>query len=356
VTAPAAAPATVEPAVLAPMVTGIGVACPGTDDPARLLAAGVADPAADGSWFDVRARLGGRGYKYLPPACHYLLAAARQALADAGGCLDRHLPTGRALAVGTTGAVAALHAEMDSTVVASSADALSPALAPFFSVNLVAGRVSMEHAIKAFNLTLNTPAVGGLEALQAGSRAVAAGRATLLLAGATEPAAARSAGPGAAGTGAGAAAGGAPVGAVVLVVEPAPPAGVVGYGSCVTRTLFLPPRLLATPAGWRAAVARVQAEVERLVGPAAVAGCHAFTAGSPVGAAVTAALGRAGLPATQAPAGTVAGGGCLAPVLRVAGRLAAGGPAELVVATSAQGHVGLTLVRCAAGRDRRPGC
>ncbi|CAM5265221.1 hypothetical protein SCALM49S_01153 [Streptomyces californicus] len=65
------------------VVSGIGVVTPWSDTPADAAVA-TGRPSEPGDWFDHRERLGRRGYKYLPTATQYFLAAARSALADAG--------------------------------------------------------------------------------------------------------------------------------------------------------------------------------------------------------------------------------------------------------------------------------
>jgi|GEM_PF-2806692 len=227
------------------VVTGVGVCLPWTDRAAD--AAAEPAPGAPDGWFDPKVRLGRRGYKYLPPACQYLLAAGRAALADAagpgdaeaGGVLASVDPSARGVAVGTNCAASRLHAEMNRTIIETDADEISPALAPFFSINLFGSRLGAEHACQAFNLTLTSPRLAGLDAFALGARAVRLGRAEVLLVGVTEDAVA----PGEGGMA------GAEVGAVVLVCEPESRArarGAAPRGRVVTRT-----RAAAGPAaGW----------------------------------------------------------------------------------------------------------
>jgi 3-oxoacyl-[acyl-carrier-protein] synthase II len=58
--------------------------------------------------------------------------------------------------------------------------------APNFSINLVASPLSERHGLRAFNVTLTSPVVAGLEAILLGVRAIRTGRADLVVAGATE--------------------------------------------------------------------------------------------------------------------------------------------------------------------------
>ncbi|WP_282961702.1 beta-ketoacyl synthase N-terminal-like domain-containing protein, partial [Streptomyces sparsogenes] len=137
----------------------------------NLVVSGVGTVRAEG--FDFRTALGPRGYKYLPPASQFFLAAAKRALADAGPrSLEAVDPERRAAAVGTNSAAASLHDAMDRTVIETGAAELSPATAPYFSINLFGSRLATEHHLKGFNLTFTSPRVAGLEALQNGGRAL----------------------------------------------------------------------------------------------------------------------------------------------------------------------------------------
>ncbi|WP_052713696.1 beta-ketoacyl synthase N-terminal-like domain-containing protein [Streptomyces katrae] len=152
------------------VVSGIGVVTPRGDRPRE--AARGARPAAAaraGDWFDHRTRLGPRGYKYLPAASQYFLAAAKEAMADARDEPDRWPAELRGAAVGTNSSAAALHEAMDRTVLAEGAAALSPVTAPYFSINLFGSRLATEHGLKAFNLTVTSPRVAGLESLETGA-------------------------------------------------------------------------------------------------------------------------------------------------------------------------------------------
>jgi 3-oxoacyl-[acyl-carrier-protein] synthase II len=170
------------------VVTGIGVVSVWGDDPARLdLRTSGTPAAADDGWFDTAAELPGRGFRHAPSSCRYLLAATRRAVKDAGAAAFAAVPEERrGMAVGTNNGNTALLEAMNETVTTSGADRLSPASAPFFSINTIAGRVAMEQGVKGWNLTLTTPMTAGLETVLAGTRAAVAGRCDVLLAGATE--------------------------------------------------------------------------------------------------------------------------------------------------------------------------
>ncbi|HET6213066.1 MAG TPA: beta-ketoacyl synthase N-terminal-like domain-containing protein [Micromonosporaceae bacterium] len=294
-------------------VSGVGVVRPLEPD-------GEHGRAPTAGWFDYRRELGARGYKYVPPAFQYLLAAARRAMADAMGCGDGFPAEARGVVVGTNSAVSALHAAMDRTVVASSAAELSPMVAPYFSVNLGGGRLAAEHSFKGFHATLTTPRVAGLEAIAVAARALALGRARWLLVGATEEAL----DPGDPAVRA------SESGAVALVVR----RGDGGPGHCRVRTRFIPPGTAAATA--RAVVAAALADVVAGYGDPPIV---AVLDGSPVGRAVAAALDERGRVKVMP-----AGAGCLEPLAQVAAALVGAAEPTVVVTAAAEGNVAVALV------------
>jgi 3-oxoacyl-[acyl-carrier-protein] synthase II len=309
-------------------VVGLGMVAPGAVRPALALDPPV-EPLDD--WFDPDALLPGRGYRKLPPGCRYLLAAARAALHDTGDWFAGLPAEGRAAVVGGNNAGASLQDDFDRTVIATGAADLSPARVPYMALSMFGGRLAPEHGLRAFVLTTNSPAVAGLEAVQAAARALAAGRATAVLAGAVEdrPAPLQGGGPA------------HDVGAAVLVCVPegASVAGERVYGHCSVRGAFVgaagaAPDDVLDPL-WKELladgppVARVDAVLDDSAAGAAVAAWLAARAGD---SAVT---------ARTRPAGS----GTLAPLRRVVGRLAAGTPGRAVVlAASAHGHVSIADV------------
>jgi 3-oxoacyl-[acyl-carrier-protein] synthase II len=167
------------------VVTGIGLVCPRGASPAELLASGAGGTGPE--WFDPERHLGRRGFKYLTPATRYLLAAASLALEDASLADWAGYPSeARGVVAGTNFAAAPVLDAMDRLIVAEGADALSPAQAPNFSVNIPASHVSMRHSMQAFNISLTTPMIAGLQALILLLHAIEDGRSTMGLAAATE--------------------------------------------------------------------------------------------------------------------------------------------------------------------------
>ena len=303
------------------VASGIGILTPPTGE-----------PAAGGEWFDYRRELGPRGYKYLPAASQYLLAATKRALADSGASLDQVGPERRGAAVGTNSAASALHGDMDRTVLGSDARDLSPALAPFFSINLFGSRLAIEHELKGFNLTLTSLRVAGLEAVQHGLRSARLGRASWLLASAAE-AALDETEPGA---------GTSEAGAVAVVLEPeeavtARP-GSRCYGRCQVWTAFLPPAQADTDL----AAGLVRAARRALGLPASARPrVRAVVDDSRVGAALARVLG---VQDQRVPARA----GCLEPMVQVAraltGAAEAGPDGQLIVTAAAEGNVAFALI------------
>ncbi|MFI6978586.1 beta-ketoacyl synthase N-terminal-like domain-containing protein [Embleya sp. NPDC050154] len=323
-------------------VTGLGVITPGANRPDRALGPRLAPIPG---WFEVAEALPGRGYRRLPAGCLHLLAAARAAALDTGPWFTEVPAHRRAAVVGTNNAGAALIEEFDRTIIDLGAAELPPARVPYMAMSMFAARLAPEHLLRGFDLTTNSPAVAGLDALQSAARALAAGRASVVLAGAVEE-------PPSAAQQAGARSGAVPadIGAAVVVCEPeeTPTGGAGVYGYCSTYSAFLP-----DPDSARAVL---EVLWEQLAQDGA-APHHIDTVldDSAIGAAVAARLTELAPDGeiTTVPAAT--GGGCLTPVRRVVGRLGtAGGLADrvAVVAASAHGHLSITDITPYTGPPR----
>ncbi|WP_198351576.1 beta-ketoacyl synthase N-terminal-like domain-containing protein [Streptomyces typhae] len=330
-------------------VVGLGLVAPGVSGPADAPApAGAVAPG----WFEAESALPGRGYRRLPDACKYLLAASRLAVGDAG---DRLAQTGRdhrgaAVAINNTGA--ALLEEMDHTIMRAGAEEMSPSSSPFIAMSSFASRLSMEHGITGFNLTVNSPVTAGLEALQIAARAVAAGRARAVLVAAVEealspsqtqsrrqprspvsgprppsaagawppptagawPTSAADAGPSAAtGPPSQASADGTEAGAAVLYCEPVV-GGYARYGTCGARGAFLDPESAGRDA---------DAVLGPLLGDDPPGRIDAVLDDSAVGTAAARWLDRlTGGACEVVVVGAPAQAGCLTPLQRVVGLFA----------------------------------
>jgi len=316
------------------VVTGIGVVSPRGFDAS---AASKPRQTPDHDWFDYRTHLGRRGYKYLPSAAQYFLAATNRALDEHGAFVE--LPAAlRGAVIGTNSATDSLHADMDQTILAVGANGLSPATAPYFSVNLFGSRTAMEHSLQGFNLTLTSPRVAGLEALQVGLRSLRAGRASWLLAGVAEeePGDSRS--------------DTAEQGAVALTLESAGRVRARGgeeLGRLEVRTFFLPPSVAATDVG-RQRLDRLLALTRRSGADGRFPEVRAVVDDSEVSEAVVRSLGA---DLRRFPAGS----GALEPMLQVSEALRSRGEAITVIVTAAaQGNVAVARISPASphGADR----
>ncbi|MGW7367829.1 beta-ketoacyl synthase N-terminal-like domain-containing protein [Streptomyces sp. NPDC054841] len=321
-------------------VTGVGVVSPWGDTPQS------AAPSPRGDdWFDARERLGPRGYKYQPAAAQYALAAARGALAD-GGSPDAVPADRRGLLLATNAGLAGLFDTMDATVTETGADALSPATAPYFAVNVLGNRLAAELGLKGFALTVASPRTAAVDALAVGARALASARCDTLVLAATEAPL-----PGTHGDAAG------EQGGVALTLEPPAAArrrGARTHAVIRARSVFVPPRALRTPEGRTRADAALSAALAALLGapapgleqPLAV---RLLLDGSGVADAAAHAVAAVRGPLTEAAAeatGPYGSGhtGCLGPAIEVARAVTAGGGGTLVVTATGAGHVALVLV------------
>ncbi len=303
-------------------IGGLGIIAPGISGPRQAL-----DPAAPPApgWFRADVALPGRGYRRLPDACKYLLAAARLAISDSGDRFLEHEPDSRAAVVATNNVSAALMEELDSTIILKGAEELPPSLTPFMIMSLFASRLSMEHEITGFNLTVNSPVTAGLEAIQIASRAIAAGRASAVLVGAVEEALSPTQ---FAGTG-------SQTGAVVLACESAG-TGATGYGTCRARSAFLDPAQTGDAA--------VAAAFGQLIGADPPDQIDAVVEDSALGAAAVRWLERLAGEVEVVVVPTPMHAGCLVPLQRVAGLLAQHHPTRTrraVLAAGGQGTIAL---------------
>ena len=345
-------------------VTGVGVVSPWGDSP-EAVGARTASPGPDG-WFDHRRRLGPRGYKYLPAAAQYALASARAALAD-GGRPDAVPADRRGLLLATNAGLGGVFSAMDATVTAEGAGGLSPALAPYFAVNVLGNRLAAELSLNGFALTVGTARTAALDALSTGALALGSGRGEALLLTAAEEIL-----PGARG---------GEQGAVTFALEPVSVAlerGAVVRAVVRAGSVFVPPGALSL-AGGRERAERVLVDVlGRVVGWSASASPSAlvgFPPAPPVPLSLSGAGGPCGGSSALAAAGVrldldssgvsdavvgalgvlgvrAEGGisprrvGCLGPAFDLADAVASvgGGERRLVVCATGAGQVAFALV------------
>jgi 3-oxoacyl-[acyl-carrier-protein] synthase II len=135
--------------------------------------------------FDPADYLGKRGWKFLPPVTRAALVAARLALADSGqDPVGRYARAG--VVIGTNFAVSEITDRIDRALLDGGVSGISAVECPNFAINVPASQVSIAHGMNALNITLVNLLTAGCEALLVGARALRAGRAGSVLAGAME--------------------------------------------------------------------------------------------------------------------------------------------------------------------------
>ncbi len=174
-------------------ITGIGPIAPEVMNVQELVAAvqtPIRSSAGDAmrplTGFEPHRLLGKRGIKFLTPATRYALGAAHLAVEDAGLGEETYGPEHRGVVVGTNFAVHEPTETMDRVILSEGAQALSALETPNFSVNIPASFISLWYRYLAFNITLASTLVAGLEAVLLGAHGIQQGRAQMVLAGATE--------------------------------------------------------------------------------------------------------------------------------------------------------------------------
>jgi hypothetical protein len=137
------------------------------------------------AWFNAEQHLGRRGHKYLSMGTKYWLAAA-------GGLTKleqiQEAPNRIGIVVGTNFGAHRTLCELHQVAQQSGSLAISPLGAPNFCVNLIAGYAGIRYRAQRFNLTLTTPQVAGLDALNVAAMELRSGRCNAVLAGASEEA------------------------------------------------------------------------------------------------------------------------------------------------------------------------
>ena len=161
---------------------GIGMASLGEID-LELPGAGWPRPI-DG--FDPSTYLGRRGWRHLPPATWYGVAAAHLAAEDAriATTYEEGLRTG--VVVGTNFSTYATVERLDQSVRAEGVAGISPLEAPYFCANLPASHISLTLGYRGFNVVLTDLLVAACASLLVATQALHDGRADRVLAGGVE--------------------------------------------------------------------------------------------------------------------------------------------------------------------------
>ncbi|GAA1866432.1 beta-ketoacyl synthase N-terminal-like domain-containing protein [Myceligenerans crystallogenes] len=135
---------------------------------------------ADGDWFDVKERLGRRGYRQLPLPAQLTLAAVR-GLVPEGSAGDAPDPGDevpahrRGVWLGSSTAAAHCLAELDRRILAEGTESLPPTGAPYFSVNLVPARAVNELGATGPSVTVTSTGTAVLDAVACAVRALRLG-------------------------------------------------------------------------------------------------------------------------------------------------------------------------------------
>ncbi len=143
---------------------------------------GTTTPDGVGDWFSPVDFLGKRGTRLLPRGAQ--LTAACATLLPAG--LDSVPAHRRGVWVATSTFAEQMHETMDDIIRVDGSDGLSPAQAPYFSVNLVASRLSKDVQSHGMATTITTPGTGLADALASAQSALRAGRVDRALVACTE--------------------------------------------------------------------------------------------------------------------------------------------------------------------------
>jgi 3-oxoacyl-[acyl-carrier-protein] synthase II len=136
--------------------------------------------------FDAQQSLGPRGHKYATEPTKYLLAATLHLLDCVQFSASIWAPERCGVVIGTNWAAEGTLAEFDRVILSQGARHLMPMEAPNFSVNIPASQISIRYAFKAFNLTVTTPVVAGLQAIALARSAMYRNRGDFAIVGATD--------------------------------------------------------------------------------------------------------------------------------------------------------------------------
>lgn len=127
-----------------------------------------------------------KGYKYWILATQYLIAAANEALKDSCWNKDEFKSDEMGVVIGTNFSVYPTIEQFNVTIRNEGAQGISPIMAPNFSINIPASTLSIYYGMRAFNLTMTTSIVAGIQALEIACNALRKGKARYILVGAVE--------------------------------------------------------------------------------------------------------------------------------------------------------------------------
>jgi 3-oxoacyl-[acyl-carrier-protein] synthase II len=166
------------------VVTGVGLALPGVSTVDQI----VAGPAAAASPVDPAERLGRKGLRYKDRATCLSLAAARDALAEAGlAAVGGDFDDSTGVVVSTNFGNVETVCRAAVTIGETGSRSLSPMDIPNASSNITASEIAIRFGLRGPNLTLCNGATSGLDAVRWGSTVLRAGRADAMVIVGVEP-------------------------------------------------------------------------------------------------------------------------------------------------------------------------
>ncbi len=144
--------------------------------------------AAQISGFDPKSSMDARAARRMEPFSQYAVAAAGEALADAGICMENEDPYRTGCAVGSgIGSLAAMEREYDK-LKEKGPSRVNPIFIPLMISNMAAGNVSIQFGLKGKSLNVVTACATGTNCIGEAFRSIQYGEADVMVAGGTESA------------------------------------------------------------------------------------------------------------------------------------------------------------------------
>jgi 3-oxoacyl-[acyl-carrier-protein] synthase II len=136
--------------------------------------------------FDVDERLGSKDAKRMDPFTQYGMAAADEAMKDAGLVMDEQLSRRTGVAVGAgIGGIQTIANNQDK-LVAGGPRKVSPFFVPAGIINMVAGQISIQHKLKGPNISVVTACTTGTHNIGLAARMIVYGDADVMVCGGAE--------------------------------------------------------------------------------------------------------------------------------------------------------------------------
>lgn len=136
--------------------------------------------------FDATPYLGAKGLRHLNRCTRMTLAAAGLALKDGDFSITPQNEEEVGVILATNLGVDDYIREMERVVFTEGADALSPMMSPYCSINAIAGQISIRMKPKAFNITVPAGFSAGISGLILAKNLISAGKAEIVMVGGAE--------------------------------------------------------------------------------------------------------------------------------------------------------------------------